>query len=80
MPTESTDFTPLTENLVFTTSNMNQFLCMNISITDDAICEDAETFSCMLSSMDPIVDFAIQTATITILDDDGEQIHNNYCG
>ena len=47
-------------------------VCFNISIIDDAIPEDTETFLVFLNNVDPGVDNSAAMATVEIISDDGE--------
>ena len=59
-------------NLLTFTSEVNVSCATVVPIINDAVLEDNQTFSVVLSTLDPdaIVDPAF--ATITIVDDDGE--------
>ena len=64
------DFTPISVPLVFTTAP--DIICTDISITDDNIVEDMmEQFIVQLSDTDPAVVLNIDTAAVTIVDEDG---------
>ena len=45
---------------------------VEVSIIDDDRTENAETFSCLLSSIDPAIILSPMTTSITIKDNDGE--------
>ena len=64
------DFTPAITPLVFgpTTSD----LCTNISVSLDNILEMVEDFSVQLRTADPAVILSPRTASVTIVDTDGE--------
>ena len=64
------DFTPISVPLVFTTSP--DMICADINITDDNIVEDMmEQFTVRLSQSDPAILLIIDTANVTIIDEDG---------
>ena len=64
------DFTPAITPLVFGSSTSE--LCANISISQDSILETVEDFSVQLSTADPAVILSPRTASVTIVDMDGE--------
>ena len=68
---EPRDFDQLATTLVFQPGSSTQ-QCANISIIDDSISEDMETFQAHLNSTDPAVILERATTTITIVDNDGE--------
>ena len=68
---EPQDFDQLATALVFQPGSSTQ-QCANITIIDDSISEDVETFQAHLSSTDPAVTLERATTTITIADNDGE--------
>ena len=57
---------------MFTSSNDNTMMCVDIQIIDDLICEDDEIFSGVISSTDPDVSIIGSTATVVIADNDGK--------
>ena len=63
------DFQPLAIELTF--SALDRILCANITILDDEILENNETFTVQLSSNDPDAIVAVPQSTVTIIDDDG---------
>ena len=64
------DFTPAITPLVFGPSTSE--LCTNISVSQDSILETVEDFSVQLSTADPAVILSPRTASVTIVDMDGE--------
>ena len=55
-------------NLTFT-GDSKQELCQNISVVDDAVLEDSETYTIMLSSLDGNAIIQTSTALLVILDE-----------
>ena len=51
---------------------VNELCTSEISIIDDLVLEDNETFSVLLSTEDPDVLLDPASATVTIVDNDGE--------
>lgn len=67
--TNPRDFTSLSVDLSF--DENNSMRCTNISINDDSLFEDAESFNVMLSSSDSSVNLvAPKSAVITITDNE----------
>ena len=67
------DFTPILPGtqLVFTSA---ETLCVNISIENDAVLEENEVFIVELSTNDPEVNLSPSSASVTILDNDGNLV------
>ena len=66
------DFDPLHEDLIFSLETEPDQQCRNISITDDPILEDVETFTVSLTTTDEKVNINIASATVSVFDNDGE--------
>ena len=65
------DFVDVSETLTFSPGDLRKTL--SVSIISDDICENAETFSVRLSSMDPNVQVGgVNPANVTITDDDSK--------
>ena len=58
--------------MTFTSANDDQMLCFPVTIVDDDICEDDESFFVDLTSADPNVRVLTPTGSVTILDNDGQ--------
>ena len=59
------------------TFQSNRSICTSVTIIDDDVLEDRETFRISLSSSDSDVNTGIDLASITIIDDDGiSKLHN----
>ena len=56
-------------NLTFTVGERGRGLCLNVSVTDDDILEDTETYTITLSSTDEDVLIQSSTALLVILDE-----------
>ena len=67
------DFTPISPGtqLVFTSA---ETLCVNVSIENDAVLEENEVFFVELSTNDPQVNLSSPSASVTILDNDGNLV------
>ena len=67
------DYEPVTNLLVFgePSNQNNQTYCFDITIRDDIILEDTETFQVVLETSDPGVHLVQDTTKIYVLDDDG---------
>ena len=63
----ATDYTPQDRIFTFTS---NQPLCVDVTINDDIVLENTETFQIRVSSSDPDVSLDISTALVSILDND----------
>ena len=75
------DFTAVSLPLRIETSQSKA--CMNVTIDDDSIVEDEESFKVVVSSTDQNVDVGLSTTTVTILDNDKATIGiemNQYHG
>lgn len=60
-----------------TDEDMNQ--CINITITDDSILENAEIFAIVLETSEPHVMLGNNISFISIVDNDGKySFHKNY--
>lgn len=66
----NSDYTPSIGQLTFQSDQLEQ--CANVAVLEDAVLEDAEEFSVQLNTTDQAVDFIIETATVTLLNDDSE--------
>lgn len=53
-------------------------LCVNITITDDDICEDDESFLIQLTPADDCANIVSGSGSATIIDNDGKFDHLNY--
>jgi len=53
--------------------SVNATRTINVSITDDPIVEDDESFSVTITSADPVV-FGISTAQVTIIEDNSDSM------
>ena len=58
--------------MTFTFSKDNTRQCFNVGILDDDVVEPEKTFLVMLNTGDPQVTLLPDTATITIIDNDGK--------
>ena len=65
--TAPSDYVQLSEELTFTSLETR---CVAINISNDGILEDNEVFTLALSSMDGSVVLPVQSAPVTILNDD----------
>ena len=72
------DFSPLANEVLTISSTMavGNFMCLNISVPDDMIVEDSETFTITMeiATLNDVV-MGPSTAIVTIIDDDGECNH-----
>ena len=75
------DFSPLGNEVLtipFATT-ISSFVCHNISVSDDMIVEDSETFTITVETSNPNdVIMGPTTAIVTILDDDGKYNQPKY--
>lgn len=71
----SADYLPRIEGVSFHPSELPE-RCITISVVEDEIVENDETFSIALSSSDSTVTFNSTQATVTILDDEDSKLHN----
>ena len=62
---------PMSTTLTFIPANSSEPRCVTISIEDDHVLEDTESFSVHLATLDDDVKLLYNYSTITILDDDG---------
>ena len=69
------DYTEVTTDVTF--PPMSQLpRCVDIPIIDDVILEENEVFLVQLSSSAATI--AVDTATVTIIDNDGKRNYNNW--
>ena len=66
------DYTPTIEVLTFTSAPSQE--CVNITISNDAVVEQQETFGVRLSTTDQSVSLTQDEATVIINDDTGREI------
>ena len=70
------DYTLVNSLLNFTSgSSNNATKCQDITISDDIVIEDNQTFTVTLSTTDPDVLLGESLLTISIIDNDGQFIH-----
>ena len=62
---------PVPPQLVFNVGSTS--VCTDITINTDGVHENNETFSVALSSTSDRINFAVGTATVQIIDNDGKQ-------
>ena len=56
----------------------NETICVNVTIVDDDVLEDTESFLVTVTSSDSAY-LAGRPATVFIMDNDGNTDHNLYC-
>ena len=64
------EYTTVITTLTFSVSTPTQVV--TIPILDDGICESSKSFNVTLTTSDPAVTLSIQTATVTISDNDSK--------
>ena len=72
---DDSDYTAVASPLTFpaTTSSDDVMLCINVSIADDSVFEDAsETFTLTVNTTFPRVILLNDSTTITIIDNEGQ--------
>ena len=67
------DFTPISPGMQLTFTSA-ETLCVNISIENDAVLEENEIFFVELSTNDPQVNLSSPSASVTIVDNDGNLV------
>ena len=75
---DGSDYTAVSSPLTFptTTSTGDVLQCINVSITDDAVYEEAaETFTVTVTTTNPRVTLGNENTTITIRDNEGQYDH-----
>lgn len=70
--TEGSDFTPVSEVLLFTAEGVE---CIDVLVNDDGILEETEFFFLELSTTDPRSIMLSPQATVNILDNDSKYMH-----
>ena len=73
------DFSALANEILTIPSTMvaNNFVCHNITVTDDMIVEGSETFIITVETSNPNnVIMGLNTAIVTIIDNDGKYNHS----
>ena len=72
---DNTDFSPISEEIVFDMETANGTECFSLSVVDDEILEDAENFRVVLQTLtDTLIEFVSSAVLVTIFDDDGELV------
>ncbi len=67
------DYSAISMQFIFTPTNQNDQLCVNIPIINDVICEGDEVFTVSLTSNDDCVSIQMPSqGSVTIVDDDGK--------
>lgn len=64
------DYTPSMTQLTFQSGQLEK--CTDVSILEDTILEVAEEFSVTLDTTDQAVDLSLESATVTIINDDSK--------
>ena len=70
----SGDFLSLVDQLTFNPGNGFQRDCATITVGSDAILEDDESFSVVLTTTDPDVTISPNTTVVTLTNDDGKYL------
>ena len=68
------DFVPVANALTFgPVATTGSVMCLNVSLVDNDLFESQETFTVILTSSSPFVTVtsAMNTSTVTVLDDEG---------
>ena len=73
MFTDDVDYLSLMTQLIFDQENFRDSLCINITILEDDVSEDTESFLVRLQSSSQGVILTTDIATISIIDTDGKQ-------
>ena len=68
------DFLSLVDQLTFNPGSGLQRDCATITVGNDTILEDDESFSVVLTSTDPDVTINPNTAVVTLTNDDGKYL------
>lgn len=68
------DFENTSQSLVVPPGPAGLRVCADITIIEDRVLEDEETFSVVLDSSDPSVGVSPNVALVIILDNDGEYV------
>lgn len=71
------DYTPSMTQLTFQSGQLEK--CTDVGILEDTILEVAEEFSVMLDTTDQAVDLSLESATVTILNDDSKCSYIYVC-
>jgi hypothetical protein len=72
--TATSDFTP--DPIAVTFAPAETEATVEVPITNDVVVEDTESFNALLSTTNPNVQFVEDSASVTILDNDGKIIIN----
>ena len=77
--TEETDFSPVTLDVVFDQDTTTGRECFFITIVDDDVLEESETFQVTLQPrINTTIDFVESLLIVTIIDDDSKSSYNGY--
>ena len=71
---DGSDYTAVSSLLTFpaTTSTGDVMRCINVSITDDSVFEESETFTVTVTTTSPRVTLGNNDTTVTITDNEGQ--------
>lgn len=75
--TDTMDYVPFSFERTFVPSMTNETICVNVTIVDDDVLEDTESFLVTVTSSDSAY-LAGRPATVFIMDNDGNTDHNLY--
>ena len=72
---DNIDFIPIAEEIVFDMDTINGTECFSLSIADDEVFEDHETFRVILqNASNKTIEFINSILLVTIVDEDGELV------
>ena len=69
VPLPADDFVNFSTSLTFTIGESGREICHNVSVTDDDVLEDTETYTITLSSSDEDIIIQSPTASLVIVDE-----------
>ena len=74
LSTETSDYTPVSTSISLDLTN-NRLQCVNITIVDDELSDNGETFTVTLMTTDQSVTLSPNDVKVTIMDDEGNILH-----
>ena len=71
----NTDFTPISEDIVYDRETANGTECFSVSVVNDEVLENDENFRVVLqTSNDAVIEFVNSVILVTVVDNDGELV------
>ena len=66
------DYIPESTDITYFPAIVEVIICENVTIVNDLLEEEFETFGVTLTTMDPVATFSVSSGIIIIADNDGQ--------